>query len=162
MVLPANVTPAHLLAVEDPVARAHVLAKAAHAGQPDKAGNDYYTAPLLDVLRRAVAYGADADEQAAALLHDIVEDRGVDQHDLWQAGFSDRTLLMVDLMTKRDGEPVEVYYARLRAFEPARRLKLDGDMASNADPDRMALLEPSKGLRVTEKYAHARAALAAR
>jgi len=62
-------------------------------------------------------------------------------------------------MTRHEDEPDEVYYARLRAYEPARRLKLDADMASNSDPERLALVEPATRQKLTEKYAKAKAML---
>lgn len=106
-----------------------------------------------------MAYGAGPDEQAAAVLHDVVEDTPVTEDDLLRAGFSDQTILIVHLMTKRDNE-LDAYYARLRAFEPARRLKLDADMASNSDPKRLALVESGNRQRLTEKYAKAKTQLA--
>jgi len=61
--------------------------------------------------------------------------------------------------TRHKSEADEVYYARLRAYEPARRLKLDADMASNSDPERLALVEPVKRQKFTEKYAKAKTML---
>ncbi len=96
------------------------------------------------------------------MLHDVVEDTDVTEGDLLDAGFSDRTILLVDMMTKRPGEALDVYYARLRAFEPARRLKLEADVASNGDPQKLLLVEPqSERERLTAKYAHARTMLGA-
>ena len=94
-----------------------------------------------------------------AVLHDIVEDTDVTEQDLLACGFSDETILIVHLMTRRKDEPDEVYYARLRAYEPARRLKLDADMASNSDPERLALVAPVKRQKLTEKYAKAKTML---
>ncbi len=145
--------------VADVLLRAHHLAREAHIGRVDKAGRDYYEGHLLDVLRRAMAYGSDLDEQAAALLHDVVEDTGVTEQDLLACGFSDETILIVHLMTRHQSEADEVYYARLRAYEPARRLKLDADVASNSDPERLALLELGVRQRLTEKYAKAKTML---
>ena len=159
MSLPPTFTEDLLTDVDDVLARAHQLAREAHVGQVDKAGRGYYEGHLLDVLQRAVAYGADLDEQAAAVLHDIVEDTDVTEQDLLACGFSDTTILIVHLMTRRKDEPDEVYYARLRAYEPARRLKLDADMASNSDPERLALVEPVKRQKLTEKYAKAKTML---
>jgi len=159
MSLPPTFTEGLLTDVDDVLARAHQLAHEAHAGQVDKAGRGYYEGHLLDVLQRAVAYGADLHEQVAAVLHDIVEDTEVTEQDLLACGFSDKTFLIVHLMTRRGDEPDEVYYARLRAYEPARRLKLDADMASNSDPERLALLEPGVRQRLTEKYAKAKTML---
>ena len=161
MTLPAALTVARLTAIPDVVERARRLAEAAHRDQPDKAGEDYYTGHLTDVWTRARDYGADDDDQAAAFLHDVVEDTEVTGEDLWECGFSDRTVLTVHLMTKRKGEADGVYYARLRAYEPARRLKLDADVASNNDPTRKARLDPETQTRLTKKYAKAAAALAA-
>ena len=156
---PPTFTVGLLTDVDDVLARAHQLAREAHADHVDKAGRGYYEGHLLDVLQRAVAYGADLDGQAAAVLHAIVEDTDVTGQDLLACGFSDETILIVHLMTRREDEPDEVYYARLRAYEPARRLKLDADVASNSDPERLALLEPGVRQRLTEKYAKAKAML---
>ena len=142
--------------LDDVVARAEFVARAAHAGLTDKVGKDYADGHLADVYSRAVAYGAGPDEQAAAWLHDVVEDTEVTEQDLLDLGFTDTTVLIVHLMTKREGEPKEVYFARLRAFESARRLKLDADVASNSDPTRLALLDEATAARLTQKYAAAR------
>lgn len=151
---PASAAP-YLRGADDQLRRAEALARCAHAGDKDKAGRDYYEAHLLDVLRRVQAYGGDLDEQAAALLHDIIEDTDVTEEDLVGCGFSDKVVLCVDLMTKREGERHEVYFARLRAYEPARRLKLEGDVASNSDPARAALLGPEAQQKYGAKYAEA-------
>ena len=129
MTLPQHVDAASLLTIADVAERARRLAQAAHEGQRDKAGNDYYASHLTDVCARVVSYGGEADEQAAAWFHDVVEDTAVTELDLLISGFSDKTLLMVHLMTKQETEDPEVYYSRLRAYEPARRLKLDADIA---------------------------------
>jgi (p)ppGpp synthase/HD superfamily hydrolase len=157
--LPHDLDAASLFLITDVAERARCLAQAAHAGQLDKAGNDYFESHLVDVCRRVVSYGGDIDEQAAAWLHDVVEDTAVTELDLLASGFSDKTLLMVHLMTNQEAEDPEVYYARLRAYEPARRLKLDADMASNSDPDRLALLDEVGRARLNAKYAKGKALL---
>ena len=78
------------------------------------------------------------------------------EENLLDLRFAPTTLLIVHLMTKRAGEPEQVYYARLRACELARRLKLDADVASNSDPARLALLDAPLRTRLTEKYDKAR------
>jgi (p)ppGpp synthase/HD superfamily hydrolase len=148
MTLPPGITE-----IADPLERAHALAKAAHAGQLDKTGDDYYSGHVLDVLRRVKEYGGDLDSQVAALLHDVLEDSDVTDADLVAAGFSDPVVLITHLMTRHASEPDEAYYARLRAYEPARRLKLDADMASNSDPARLAKVEPERRAKLEAKYA---------
>lgn len=150
---------AQLRAEPDVVVRARQLAEHAHAGQKDKTGADYLLGHLTDVHARAARYGAGSDELAAAWLHDVLEDTAVTEADLLAAGFSPETLLVVHLLTKREGEPDEVYWARLRPYEPARRLKLEADVASNADPARLAKVEPTRRATLEAKYARARAAL---
>lgn len=76
------------------------------------------------------------------------------EENLLDLRFAPTTLLIVHLMTKRAGEPEQVYYARLRACDLARRLKLDAD--SNSDPARLALLDAPLRTRLTEKYDKAR------
>jgi hypothetical protein len=43
-------------------------------------------------------------------------------------------LQIVGLLTKDPDEPKEDYYERIRQHEPARRVKLLGDIASDTDP----------------------------
>lgn len=163
MTLPAGADLTALRTIDDVVERARVLARAAHAEQVDESGAPYYEGHLLDVHRRVAAYGGAAEDQAAALLHDVVEDTGVTEDDLVAAGFPDRTALTVHLLTKRPDEQLGTYDARLRAFEPARWLKLEGDIASNTDPDRLALIaSPPVRDRLAAKCAVAARALSGR
>ena len=114
--LPDPTIVSRLLNEPDLITGAKRLAEAAHRHQVDKARNDYFAGHLTDVHARAVAYGADPDEQAAALLHDVVEDTAVTEENLLDLRFAPTTLLIVHLVTKRAGEPEQVYYARLRAY----------------------------------------------
>lgn len=62
---------------------------------------------------------------------------------------------LVDAMTKRPGESDEAYTQRILAVSGARLIK-EADIAHNADPDRLALLdEPTRG-QLTKKYARLR------
>ena len=90
-------------------------------------------------------------------MHDVVEDTPVTELDLLSAGFSDTTVLIVHLMTKHQDEEPALYYARLRAYEPARHLKLDADMASNTDPSRLAALDEASRARLSANYEKGRA-----
>lgn len=142
------------------VRRAAALAASAHRGQRDKAGADYFEVHLRDVHRRAAGYGADEVERAAALLHDTEEDTNTRLADLLELGFPDEVLLIVSLMTRRADQPDSVYYALLRAHPPALRVKRDADLASNADPERLALIDDVRtASRLAQKYARVRAEL---
>jgi (p)ppGpp synthase/HD superfamily hydrolase len=110
---------------------------------------------VADVHRRVVSYGGDVNEQIAALLHDVLEDTKVSEIELRKQGVPEEALVIVKLLTKVAGEPKSDYYERIRAHEPARRVKLLADIASNTDPNRLALLSEEKRAALTKKYAEA-------
>lgn len=133
------------------------LARAAHQGQTDKAGRPY--AEHLQAVAEGVrARGGDADQIAAAWLHDAVEDDALSETWLAEAALSDRTKAVVLAVTKRAGETPEVYAGRILAT-PGALLVKEADLAHNADPARLAVLDEPTRARLTEKYARMRALL---
>ena len=136
MAIPVTLSPDETALVQD----ARRIARAAHEGLLDKAGLPYFEAHVADVHRRVVSYGGDVNEQIAALLHDVLEDTEVSEDELRNAGVPEEALVIVKLLTKNDTQPKSDYYERIRLHEPARRVKLFGDIASNTDPERLSLL----------------------
>lgn len=134
---------------------AQAIAVRAHTGQVDKNVRPYIGHPA----RVAERVGGDDGAQIVAWLHDVVEDTEVSLEDL-RRQFPDFVVDAVDAMSKRTGEPLDDYYARVRADPIARAVKL-ADIADNTDPDRLALLEEPTRLRLLAKYDHARRALGA-
>ncbi|MER5193343.1 HD domain-containing protein [Streptomyces sp. NPDC002755] len=133
------------------------LARAAHRGQTDKAGRPY--AEHLQAVAEGVrARGGDAEQIAAAWLHDAVEDDALSESWLDEAALSDRTKAVVLAMTKRAGETPEAYAGRILAT-PGALLVKEADLAHNADPARLAVLDAATRARLTEKYARMRALL---
>jgi hypothetical protein len=140
------------------LAEVEATARAAHEGQTDKAGRPY--AEHLQAVAEGVrARGGDAEQIAAAWLHDAVEDDALSEVWLEQAPLTDRTKAVVRALTKRRGEPPHEYAARILST-PGALLVKESDLAHNADPTRLARLtdEPTRE-RLTEKYAHMRALL---
>jgi (p)ppGpp synthase/HD superfamily hydrolase len=133
------------------------LARAAHAGQTDKAGRPYaeHLQAVADGVR---ARGGDDDLIAAAWLHDAVEDDALSEAWLDGARLSDRTKAVVLAVTKRAGETPEAYAGRVLAT-PGALLVKEADLAHNADPARLAVLDAPTRTRLTEKYARMRALL---
>ncbi|MEU5311736.1 HD domain-containing protein [Streptomyces sp. NPDC021562] len=133
------------------------LARAAHAGQTDKAGRPYveHLAAVADGVR---ARGGDDDQIAAAWLHDSVEDEALTEQWLAAAPLSDRTKAVVLALTRRAGEPPESYAGRILGT-PGALLVKEADLAHNADPGRLAVLDAATRKRLTEKYARMRALL---
>ncbi|MBD0837676.1 HD domain-containing protein [Streptomyces sp. TRM68416] len=139
------------------LAEVEAVARAAHEGQTDKAGRPYaeHLKAVADGVR---ARGGDADQIAAAWLHDAVEDDALSEHWLHEAALSARTKAMVLAVTKRKGEPPETYAQRILAT-PGALLVKEADLAHNGDPARLATLDEPTRTRLTEKYARMRALL---
>jgi (p)ppGpp synthase/HD superfamily hydrolase len=146
-------TPQQKLSLAD----VEALARAAHEGQTDKAGRPY-AEHLKAVAEGVRARGGDEDQIAAAWLHDAVEDDALSDQWLEEAALSRRTKDIVRAVTKRAGEPPEAYAARILATEGAPLVK-EADLAHNADPARLAVLDETTRKRLTEKYARMRALL---
>ncbi|MFD5861939.1 HD domain-containing protein [Streptomyces chartreusis] len=139
------------------LADVEAVARAAHASQTDKAGRPY--AEHLSAVAEGVrARGGDEELIAAAWLHDAVEDDALSERWLEEAALSRRTKDVVRAVTKRAGEPPEAYAARILAT-PGALLVKEADMAHNADPARLAVLDEATRKRLTEKYARMRALL---
>ncbi|WP_285563602.1 HD domain-containing protein [Streptomyces sp. RTGN2] len=133
------------------------LARAAHADQRDKAGRPY--AEHLAAVAEGVRARGGSDEQiAAAWLHDAVEDDALSERWLAGAALPQQVKDMVLAVTKRDGEELAAYARRILAT-PGALLVKEADLAHNADPARLAVLEPTTRTRLTEKYAQVRALL---
>ncbi|MER6538200.1 HD domain-containing protein [Streptomyces sp900105755] len=133
------------------------LARDAHAAQTDKAGRPYaeHLAAVADGVR---ARGGDPDQIAAAWLHDAVEDHALTEEWLDTAPLSPRTKAVVRALTKQPGESPESYARRVLAT-PGALLVKEADLAHNADPGRLAVLDEATRRRLTAKYARMRALL---
>ncbi|GAA3288468.1 HD domain-containing protein [Nesterenkonia halobia] len=141
----AVVGPASRLAAE--------IAAQAHAGQADKAGVDYIQHPAR-VARRLAAAGEDDAVVAAGWLHDTVEDTGETPASLRAAGVDGRTAAIVERLTRGDADGYEDYLRRAAADAGALAVKR-ADLADNADPERLAALDPELAARLREKYRRA-------
>ncbi|MFF5531683.1 HD domain-containing protein [Streptomyces cinerochromogenes] len=139
------------------LAEVEAVARAAHEGQTDKAGRPY-AEHLAAVAEGVRARGGDPEQIAAAWLHDAVEDDALTREWLAAAALSPRTKAVVDALTKRPGEEPEAYARRILAT-PGARLVKEADLAHNADPRRLAVLDEPTRRRLTEKYARMRALL---
>ncbi|MGW3101577.1 HD domain-containing protein [Streptomyces sp. NPDC001100] len=139
------------------VAEVEALARAAHEGQTDKAGRPY-AEHLRAVAEGVRERGGDAEQIAAAWLHDSVEDDALTERWLDEAALTRRTKDIVRALTKRAGETPETYAGRVLAT-PGALLVKEADLAHNADPARLAVLDEATRARLTEKYARMRALL---
>lgn len=139
------------------LAEVEKLARAAHAAQTDKAGRPY-TEHLAAVAEGVRARGGGQDQIAAAWLHDAVEDGALSRQWLDDAELPSSVKEMVLAVTKVPGEETASYTARILAT-PGALLVKEADLAHNADPARLAVLDEATRIRLTHKYATVRALL---
>ncbi|MFD0368317.1 HD domain-containing protein [Streptomyces sp. NPDC127114] len=139
------------------LAEVEAVAVAAHAGQTDKAGRPY-AEHLRAVAEGVRSRGGSEAQIAAGWLHDAVEDDALSERWLADAALPDEVKAMVRALTKRTGEPPEDYARRILAT-PGALLVKESDLAHNADPARLAALDPATGERLTAKYARMRSLL---
>ncbi|MCP9959009.1 HD domain-containing protein [Streptomyces sudanensis] len=130
------------------------IARRAHAEQTDKAGRPY-AEHLRAVAEGVRARGGSEEQIAAAWLHDAVEDGALSPRWLAGAALPQQTKDIVLALTKRPGEDLADYTARVLAV-PGALLVKEADLAHNADPDRLALLDEPTRNRLTAKYARVR------
>ncbi|MGW7058065.1 HD domain-containing protein [Streptomyces sp. NPDC054904] len=133
------------------------LARAAHEGQTDKAGRPY-AEHLAAVAEGVRLRGGSPEQQAAAWLHDSVEDDALSAEWLASAALPDAVKAIVLALTKRPGEPLEEYAARILAT-PGAVLVKEADLAHNADPVRLSVLDDPTRDRLSVKYAYVRSLL---
>lgn len=139
------------------LAEIEAIAREAHRDQVDKAGRPY--AEHLAAVADGVRTRGGSDEQiAAAWLHDAVEDDVLSRRWLEEAALPQQVKEMILAVTKRDGEDLVSYTGRILATPGALLIK-ESDLAHNADPARLAVLEPATRTRLAAKYAQVRGLL---
>lgn len=139
------------------LAQVESLAVAAHEGQSDKAGRPY-AEHLRAVAEGVRARGGSEEQIAAAWLHDSVEDDALSAEWLESAELPRAVKDIVLALTKRPGEDLESYTRRILAV-PGALLVKEADLAHNADPARLAVLDEPTRKRLTVKYATVRGLL---
>ena len=117
--------------------KAYEIAKKAHLGQVDKAGEDYIKHP-----EKVASFVKTDEEKAVAYLHDVIEDTELTLEDLCEYDFSKEVIEAVDIITKKRGEDYQSYLNSVKKNKLARAVKL-ADLRHNSDWTRLA--------KVTEK-----------
>ena len=104
------------------------LAVVSHAGQVDKNGEAYILHPLR-VMLAVREKGGTVEQQAAAVLHDVIEDCDVPD-DFLAARFPDPVCDIVDALTHQEGEDYEAFIRRA-IKTPGAMLVKEADIADN-------------------------------
>lgn len=136
------------------VAKARAWAVKAHAGQKDKAGQDYFKAHVT-----VVAEGVKGDPiaEAVAFLHDTVEDTSVTIEDI-RTGFPKEVADAVSTLTHSKGISYAEYLWYVQQNSIAVKVKLS-DLRNNMDLSRLPHEPTKKDLARTTKYSRAYAML---
>ena len=136
----------------DTIGNTRRWARDAHGKQTDKAGHPYVG--HLDAVAENVfeLAGFDPDLLKAAYLHDTIEDTPITARDLEEEGYSDRTIFVVNVLTKMTNEPNPDYTTRVIKGGVDTILVKLADLYNNADRDRLAVLPAATRERLEEKY----------
>lgn len=135
---------------EQQVALAYEIASLVHDGQIRKFnGEPYITHPIW--VKEAVRLQGHSElTQAAALLHDAVEDSELSISDLADFGIVDEVLVPVDLLTK---DPALSYEANINRLAPHPRARVIKRFDLTHNMDITGLSEPRlKDYERLEKY----------
>ncbi len=114
-----------------------LLAALLHKGQRDKAGAPYILHPLRVMLDSTLTTDT---ERIVAVLHDVVEDGGINLAKLSELGYASEIVKGVELLTKLPHEEndYDAFIQRIcNGPELARKVKL-ADLRDNADLSRIA------------------------
>ena len=128
--------------------KAYEIAKKAHLGQIDKAGEDYIKHP-----KKVASFVNSDEEKAVAYLHDVIEDTELTLEDLREYGFSEEVLKAVDVITKKKGQDYQTYLNSVKENKLARVVKL-ADLRHNSDLNRLINIT-EKDIERKEKYQRA-------
>ena len=128
--------------------KAYEIAKRAHLGQVDKAGEDYIKHP-----QKVASFVETDEEKAVAYLHDVIEDTELTLEDLHEYEFSKEVIEAVDIITKKKGEDYQSYLNSVKKNKLARAVKL-ADLRHNSDLTRLTKVT-EKDIERKEKYQRA-------
>lgn len=109
------------------------LATERHAGQFDKGGRPYILHPLTVMHRLRTD---DEELQCIAVGHDLLEDTNTTAYDLRRMEFSERVVVGIEHLTKRDDMSAETYRAFVMSNTDAVRVKIE-DLRHNSDIRRL-------------------------
>lgn len=126
----------------------------AHAGQFTKGGEPYWTHPVA--VMELIKHYATIDELHAALLHDVLEDTSTTSENLRDLGYSERTIWLVERLSRPKGPNRPSYMNWIRSLVETGdigllRIKL-GDNQHNTVPERVAML-PESERGIVDRYA---------
>jgi (p)ppGpp synthase/HD superfamily hydrolase len=130
----------------DVVVRAAELARVSHLGQFRRDGVTPYINHPAAVASRV---GGDSTAEAAAWLHDVLEDTDATVDTLREAKIPEEVIACVVLLTNKGDIGYERYLSQIKADPVAKKVKI-ADMLSNLSdhPSERQIVKYAKGLLV--------------
>lgn len=116
-------------------------------GVSDKAGKPYHQHCFRVMMRLGSQYSE--DEKHAALLHDVIEDTSITAADLRRMGYSERTVWLVERLSRppksQDRLSYQDWIKSIAATGDDGLISIKlADNADNSDPIRIAALHDSE------------------
>ncbi len=127
------------------IEKALAIALKAHTGQEDKAGGAYILHPLRLMMKLE-----DESAQAAALLHDVIEDTDYTADKLREEGIPEDVVAAVCALSKNENEAYEDFVERASENQIAARVKM-ADLEDNMNILRLETVQ-DKDLERMRKY----------
>ena len=121
------------------------IAVKAHSDQKRKNGDPYILHPIRVLLKMETE-----EEKIIAILHDVVEDTVITEKDLIAAGFSDKVICMLQVLTHAKEESYDKYIDRILYYPTARKVKM-ADLQDNMNLDELPEIT-DYDIRRTQKY----------
>jgi (p)ppGpp synthase/HD superfamily hydrolase len=118
------------------------FAEAAHKGQVDKAGKDYFQHPcaVADILGKQFKHLLTRDELfigiCVSLLHDVLEDSEFTQKDMYDFGIPFEIVSRCEIITRGENESYMNFVRRCGDDKIARYVKM-ADLLHNMDLTRL-------------------------
>ena len=134
------------------VRKAFEIAKAAHSGQFDKAGENYIYHPLTVALN----FGGDISAMVVSLLHDVAEDTSLTLENLHEEiNLTAAEFSALELLTHDKNISYFDYIQKIKSNELATKVKI-ADLKNNSDLSRIpAAAQSQKDFSRVEKYKQA-------
>lgn len=127
--------------------KAIALASEQFKNTTDKGGNPYIL-HCLYVMEKVKPLGEEA--MIVGVLHDLLEDTSITAEDLYEMGFSWKTIRKIELVTHQEGEDYMDYIKRAASDQVSRAVKM-ADLEHNSQIFRMKGLR-EKDFKRLEKY----------
>lgn len=140
--------------MSDDIAAARLVASILFDGVTDKGGKPYigHCMRVMDRLPETATIA----EKCAAILHDVIEDTNYTADDLRKRGFSDRTVWLVEQLSRPAGVTYMDFIRKIKATGDAGLIAIKlADNADNSDPERIACL-PEAERDIVKRYERAR------